>query len=423
MQEQFTACRTNYTNQFYARVSEENGVCSLVDHIIHTCSATWKQCHNLHDINSMKDMHTEAIVKRFREYKGIESCPTVVAFRKTLKLKEASGGPGGPGERIEVETCTDEDSSRAMTSFHTCSHAISTRVYNLIVGQAASAAGAGRDERLGPICLGLRNISTECPVHLRNCFAPDDVRQMEERQLDQMTTFFEQLLVKDNLLPDGKESGGMCDNKIERVAVSTTNVIETTTAALSTGDDKLVRTSALDELEVKNDYYSETNDISTFEHELYNEYDIDLAPEKENIDELVSRKSATINIDEAKDASTDNDIAVENQNNDYDSAENNQKDSNEKFSLYDYADEAKLDDYEEYEVEAEADEDQFDKIERTLSMDKVGNSAVMSSSDKKENDAMARIEEESNSAVANCPTALWLSVIIHMCRQTFGQLM
>ena len=86
----------------------------------------------------------------------------------------------GGGEEI---VCTDVQTLKIQQSFQTCSHEISTAVYE------ASLQIESRKLLASKLCKALTDIGTVCVKHLRECFARDDVVQMKKSSLTEMKDF------------------------------------------------------------------------------------------------------------------------------------------------------------------------------------------------------------------------------------------
>ncbi|XP_023344432.1 uncharacterized protein LOC111713723 [Eurytemora carolleeae] len=153
MQEQFSDCRSNFTHQIHNDGKKGKGelLCTVLDGIVNICSKNWKQCHSQQEINSMKDMHTDAFLKHWGEDSSLDLCSIVKRFRLSQRIAESEEA---------VASCSDEDSRSSMSNFQSCSHRISSTVYSSIL-ELEEEKGV-----VSELCSGLDKIALECPVHL-----------------------------------------------------------------------------------------------------------------------------------------------------------------------------------------------------------------------------------------------------------------
>jgi len=260
MQNQFSACRTNYNNQFHDSGGGDSSLCTLLDQVVNVCTLKWSQCHSDNEIINMKSMHAESFIQHWSSQTNIENCPTAIQLRSRVSHVV-------PDENVVV--CDDEESSAAMNNFQTCSHSTSSTIYTTVLDLDDII------KIIESLCAGLQNISSECPGLLATCFAPDDVKQMKTLHLQEMKKFY-YTLVQDRIPKNALES---CDEVLELSSSSTATASTTTTTASSTTTTTPTPASTtlsgaeestvLTEPEVTE--ADETNDIQIFENELEEE--------------------------------------------------------------------------------------------------------------------------------------------------------
>jgi len=254
MQNQFSACRTNYSNQFHDSDGGDQSLCILLDQIINVCAQKWNQCHELREIENMKGMHTEAFIEHWGSTTNIEQCQTVKNFRSALYAVAV------PNENILA--CDDEESSAAMNKFQTCSHSTSSTIYTSVLDLDDT------NTIIESLCAGLHNISSECPGLLATCFAPDDVKQMKTLHLQEMKKFY-YTLVEDKIPKNALEScdeGPIGPNEGQTVdSIGATDVHHPVHIQIVNTDLQELNN---DDLSINT---NETNDIHKFEKDLDDE--------------------------------------------------------------------------------------------------------------------------------------------------------
>jgi len=216
----------------------------------------WKQCHSTTEISKMKNMHTEAFLQHWSRDSNIENCPSVLRFRESLLRQEEDKQAGGG--------CTDEDSTVAMNRFQTCSHTTSTHVYNFMIDLTSA------ELIVDILCQGLHNISSQCPVHLQSCFAPEDVKQMKKLHIIEMKKFFTRL-VEDRVPKDALDKCDMEKQHPEQSVPKTTTETKHFSGLNENHiypDSKPRDDMTKEDITVDKFEHEETNDIETFEAEL-----------------------------------------------------------------------------------------------------------------------------------------------------------
>jgi len=263
MQTEFSECRSNLNREFHARDYNDRDadLCNMLDKIINVCAKKWHQCHSHQEIRKMKEMHTEAFIQHWERDSDLSSCHTVKRFRESLLMSNEETGPEGD--------CSDSESSASMSRFSSCSHATSTNVYNSILDHTTS------NQITNILCTGLHNISTNCPVHLRPCFAPEDVEQIEMQHIKEMKKFFNRLM-QDRIPETALDN---CEVELEVPETSTAVVFEVTNPPVVVKPTTTVKPAEVPKM-VKEDMSNvklveeETNDIAEFEAELDEDDDI-----------------------------------------------------------------------------------------------------------------------------------------------------
>jgi len=262
MQTEFSECRSNFNTRFHARDYNDDDLCQLLDQIINFCGKKWQQCHSQQEIRKMKEMHMEAFIHHWERDSNIESCQAVKLFRESLLMRNDDSSPA------EL-SCTDAESSDSMAQFSSCSHATSTHIYTSISDSTPSLQISGM------LCAGLNNISTVCPVHLKLCFAAEDVEEIRLQHIREMRKFFNRLM-KDRIPADALDDCGEKKKYMVPTTTSTTTTTTTTTTTITTTPRKEVKQEVFKDVQEisKNDLpkmnfdEDETNDIEKYEAQL-----------------------------------------------------------------------------------------------------------------------------------------------------------
>ncbi|XP_023332100.1 uncharacterized protein LOC111704180 [Eurytemora carolleeae] len=172
MQTLFSDCTGRVTSAYHVveGESKESATCTLFTDLVEDCGKIWENCHSDGDIRRMKDMQLEALLGQYVA-SGLVQLKDCQYVQQYWGAEEAGGAAG---------TCTDREYIQSQTKFQSCSHAVSTQIYQTFqqVTEAARVAEL--------VCDALNNISSSCPSLLQECFAPGDVRQMVRLHLQEI---------------------------------------------------------------------------------------------------------------------------------------------------------------------------------------------------------------------------------------------
>ena len=127
-----------------------------------------------------------------------ENCGSQVA----VKILTSHFRESGRAEEVEDDVLRDDDTTRKVQEkLQTCSHTISTGVYNDIQELNSPKKISAK------LCKALSAIGTVCVKDLNQCFATEDLLQMRKSHLEEMKSFLlriSQDKVKNNALDDCK---------------------------------------------------------------------------------------------------------------------------------------------------------------------------------------------------------------------------
>jgi len=168
MQHDFSQCTGKVTSKYQSSLEKgsnlEEATCSLFENIINECSKILELCHSPDDIGKMKEMQLEALIGQYLD-KGdvnLDDCEILNQYWENQD----------PDDETTDETCSDRMYIQTQTKFQTCSHEISTYVYQTFY-EVTDPAVISKS-----VCEALTNISTSCPDILKECFPADDITQM-----------------------------------------------------------------------------------------------------------------------------------------------------------------------------------------------------------------------------------------------------
>jgi len=172
MQNNFTECTGKMTSQYQTnlegatKLDKEDATCRLFEKILNDCSKMFELCHSPDDISKMKEMQLEALIVQYVDTGEVhlEDCHLVNQYWENQEDTEEGSSEG--------ETCSDKKYIQTQTKFQTCSHEISTFVYQTFYEVTDP------DIIMKSVCDALTNISISCPSILKECFPPDDISQM-----------------------------------------------------------------------------------------------------------------------------------------------------------------------------------------------------------------------------------------------------
>lgn len=178
MQANFTKCTGEATRRYQTRLETEDkevATCQLFHDIIHDCCEIWQLCHTDDDISEIKSMQMLALLGQYVDSNivNLEDCQLTNDYWD--KMEEEVEEPEGK--------CTDKQYVEIQTKFQTCSHEISTTVYQSFY----EVKEGGEVATL--VCEALVNITESCPDLLKECFAPNDVRQMLKMHLKEIKNY------------------------------------------------------------------------------------------------------------------------------------------------------------------------------------------------------------------------------------------
>lgn len=172
MQTQFTECTGRMTTEYHKKAEtkdKEESTCDLFDSLINDCGTIWEQCHSVQDIRRMKDMQLEALLGQYSQLVTLDNCPLVQDW-------DGQEEPEGSGSG----SCSDRQYIQTQTKFQTCSHSISSDIYQKFQDISDPM------EISKQVCSALINISTSCPDLLKECFTVGDVKQMVRLHLQEI---------------------------------------------------------------------------------------------------------------------------------------------------------------------------------------------------------------------------------------------
>jgi len=138
----------------------------------------------------MRDLHMEAMVRQYGRDGELEDCEVVQVYRQSGRSLHS---------KLEQEKCSLEESTRAQMELQRCSLSASTSVYSKIENHVNLQQIKIR------LCEALSTIRTVCVRHLDSCFVKDDIRQMKETHLQEMTSFLRSIFrekIDDDVLDD-----------------------------------------------------------------------------------------------------------------------------------------------------------------------------------------------------------------------------
>ena len=119
-----------------------------------------------------------------------------------MKILTSHFRESGRAEEVEDDVLCDDDTTRKVQEkLQTCSHTISTGVYNDIQELNSPKKISAK------LCKALSAIGTVCVKDLNQCFATEDLLQMRKSHLEEMKSFLlriSQDKVKNNALDDCK---------------------------------------------------------------------------------------------------------------------------------------------------------------------------------------------------------------------------
>jgi len=180
MQKRYTDCTKEATTSYQSMLEKggdkEEATCTLFETFINQCGETWTQCHSEEDIRKMKDMQIQALLGQYVDsgLVQLEDCPIVNQFWESEESYEGEGSGAG---------CSDKAYIKTQTKFQTCSHTVSTEVYQSFQGVEDQAVVTKA------ICQAIHNISITCPELLKTCFGPMDVKQMVKVHLKEIKSY------------------------------------------------------------------------------------------------------------------------------------------------------------------------------------------------------------------------------------------
>jgi len=180
MQTKYTDCTkeatTTYQSMLEKGSDKEVATCTLFETFINKCGETWALCHSEEDIRKMKDMQIQALLGQYVDsgLVQLEDCPIVNQFWESEESYEGEGSGAG---------CSDKAYIKTQTKFQTCSHSVSTEVYQSFQGVEDQAVVTKA------ICEAIHNISITCPELLETCFGPMDVKQMVKVHLKEIKSY------------------------------------------------------------------------------------------------------------------------------------------------------------------------------------------------------------------------------------------
>jgi len=167
MQRQFSSCSRQFSS------NPDLSSCQIVESIVETCSEQWRQCHSDSEIRRRKELHLEALVRQYR-LEGNRECRVVAEYRQSGRTT---------ADRDNEIVCTDTKTLHITKQLQNCSHEISTRVYENTLELTRP------QEITEKLCTALTDIANICIIQLKECFAPEDVKQMKKSSLEEMKEF------------------------------------------------------------------------------------------------------------------------------------------------------------------------------------------------------------------------------------------
>jgi len=182
MKAKFSKCTTKYNKEYSETVSEgledmEVVTCRLMDNMVTTCGEVWKSCHDVMEVERMRMMYVDALIRSNRDATfNIEQCHSVKKIREMHFNEE------------EKDECSEQEFQSSNRKFQECFHKIYTQLNDDVISLNDS------NDVIFSLCQALNKISTVCVSYLDKCLAKGDVEVMRRSHTDQLQQFFGKLL-------------------------------------------------------------------------------------------------------------------------------------------------------------------------------------------------------------------------------------
>jgi len=214
MQETFSTCSSEFTQN-------TEDICQLLERVVGQCSKEWLACHSQREVDKMRDLHINHLIKSYEENNNLENCLVVKEYRMSGRSE---------GEEEEDVLCDDDTTSAVLKKLGDCSHKISTAVYTDIQELTSVSTISAK------LCTALSAIGTVCVKDLNQCFATDDLLQMRKSHLDEMKSFLLRISQGKNVSEDALDNCKILDytehveDQLSQVREVTVNQSDTTTS-------------------------------------------------------------------------------------------------------------------------------------------------------------------------------------------------
>ena len=74
MQETFSTCSSEFTQN-------TEDICQLLERVVGQCSKEWLACHSQREVDKMRDLHINHLIKSYEDNNNLENCRVVKEYR------------------------------------------------------------------------------------------------------------------------------------------------------------------------------------------------------------------------------------------------------------------------------------------------------------------------------------------------------
>jgi len=180
MKTEFRDCATKLSDEFEDTKNTfpgedyvQEAACILLKKTVKQCGKSWRKCHSEEEMQHLEDMYLESLLSQYKDIQ-LDHCQVVMDYMQS-------------GRRNKIihheEKCDDEQTLKVQNSFQSCSQTSSTMAYRKILD-------VENEEKVKKIlCDTLNTIKNVCIADLATCFSAEDIKIMNESNLEQMKTF------------------------------------------------------------------------------------------------------------------------------------------------------------------------------------------------------------------------------------------
>ena len=79
--EEYATMQAGFSNCSSELTQNTEDICQLLASVVGNCSQLWLSCHNQREVEKMRDLHINHLIKSYQENNNLEDCLVVKEYR------------------------------------------------------------------------------------------------------------------------------------------------------------------------------------------------------------------------------------------------------------------------------------------------------------------------------------------------------